>query len=202
MQPARAATLTTSLALIVATLSGCSDATGSDAPTSTAPSASGIPELTLSAEFCTTAEQLYARDAALASALASFDLASLTAAESSDPALFAEYVEAMQLDQWDSWRALYVQAADEAAGTEMADWIDAILTSQDALYEIYAQAASETDDLVSWSARVSALVDERAEEVQAIGTAALDASQASLAECDVPLSVYAGDLLGYAPAEE
>ena len=199
MRLTRPETLAVPIVLVATMLAACSsqeDATAS--PSATPSSTSNIPDLGLSPEFCATAEQLYARDAEIAAALGAFDLTGMTTEQASDPALFAEYVAAMDLDGWESWRALYAQASDQAAGTEMTEWIDAILTTQDALYEIYAQAASATDNLLDWSAEVSALADARADEVQALGTAALEGSQVTMAECGVPLSVYAGDLLGYA----
>ncbi len=209
-------TLTLAAAAALA-LSGCS---GNDATPTSSASASATPSASSSATasasagpaisidpsastialpeaFCDDADQLYQRDLTVSEALGAIDPTALTEEQLADPDVFSGYLQAIDIDGWESWRALYLQAAEDSQSEQMREWIDVIVAATDLQYEAYAEAAETTDNITDWTAAVNEILYERADELEATGNEALNASEASLASCSMPLSVPAGELLGY-----
>ncbi|MDN4473767.1 hypothetical protein [Demequina zhanjiangensis] len=184
-------------------LTACTGGDGaSTSPTATTPSPTtdaSTPASTIALDeaFCDDAEQLYQRDLAISEALAGLNTSSMSPSELEDPAVFDAYIEAIDLDGWDSWRALYAQAAADSGSPEMEAWLATIIEVTDLQFAAYAEAAETATTLTEWSQQAAALLDAQADEIEVEGDEALRASEASMATCGVPLSVAAGELLGY-----
>ncbi|WNM26147.1 hypothetical protein RN607_08030 [Demequina capsici] len=189
-------------------LTGCSGAdestTPSASPTSPAtatssPSATPEPSasaLALPQAFCDDAQQLYDRDLAISQALSGLDTSAMSAAQLADPQIYRLYIDSIDLNGWSSWRALYEQASADSDSPQMQQWISVIVAATDAQFTAYTQAAGSSSTLSEWFAQVSDIVAQQ-DPIEATGNEALLASDASLTECGVPLSVSAGEILGF-----
>ncbi len=153
--------------------------------------------LVLDEAFCDYADQLYQRDLTASEALAAVDPSTLSSAQMADPDVFSAYIAAIDVDGWESWRALYLEAAENSQSAQMTEWIETIVAATDLQYEAYAEAAENTDSLTEWGEAVATILNERDDEIEVTGNEALNASEAALSNCGVPLSVPAGELLGY-----
>ncbi|WP_062206201.1 hypothetical protein [Demequina salsinemoris] len=212
---------TLALAFVAAlALSGCSGDDDDSATASMSASASAEPTVTASASasasaapaisvdasastialpdtFCDDADQLYQRDLTMSDAMDAVDPSAMTDDELADPDVFASYLEAIDIDGWQSWRALYLQAAEDSESEQMQEWIAVIVAATDLQYEVYADAAETTDNIADWIDEVNTMLADRSDEIEVEGNEALNASEASLTACSMPLSVPAGELLGY-----